>query len=360
MKRIILIAVIFSLPAAGMTPLGTRALGMGGAQVALVDDATAAFWNPAAFGVKDGFSSTDTLFGFMAEDNLTQYTDALYRFSGLRDELPDNYRDFMDYMGENSDEAHAKLDDIVSSLAAFNDPGVGVVWDLHSGVATRVGPAVVSWLYERRVEVGPWVDTHLSRLIPPQFLLSPDNVQALYDEGLLSDEEMEVLWPGYDPEDPDFTLFVGNRMGDGIGLEENRSLLTLAGLELHTLAVSYGHSFELTRDDHIAVGGSLKYIHGTRSGYSYKILSGADLDDFDPSAFDIGTEWVFNNLFTLKSLSSAHGFGVDLGVQGSLGRQFRYGLLLRNIIPPLLVWDDPRFPATRLRPEPRRREAGVV
>jgi hypothetical protein len=154
-KRIILGVIILMIPAAGMNIFGTRAMGMGGAQVALVDDATAAFWNPAAFGNQVSFSTTESIFGFTGEDNLTQYVNGLNQYYTLKDTIPNNYNDFLDYMDDNSEEAHRYIDDIVDSLGDFNDPGVGIVWDLHSGVATRVGPAVVSWLYENRIEVGP-------------------------------------------------------------------------------------------------------------------------------------------------------------------------------------------------------------
>jgi hypothetical protein len=359
-KRIILCAIIISIPAVGMDVFGTRALGMGGAQVALVDDATAAFWNPAAFGNQDSFSTTESIFGFSGEDNLTQYVSGLYRFYDLRDTLPQTYEDFQEYMDENSEEAHRQLDEIIGSLDSFNDPGVGVAWDLHSGVATRVGPAVVSWLYENHLEVGPWVDTHLSRLIPSEYLQSPDNVIALHDEGLLSDEELALLWPGYDPDYPNRDLFVGDTSGNSIGLEENRSLITLSGIVTNTVGVSYGYSFELTRDDYIAVGGTLKFIHGERGGDSVAILSGTDVSDLDPSIFDVGQNWILNNMFTLRTIATGSGFSMDLGVQGRLGERFRYGLLARNLIPTRLAWDDPRFEPTEINPELRLGAAYMI
>jgi len=352
-KRIILIAIILTVPAVGMNVLGTRAMGMGGAQVALVDDATAAFWNPAAFGNQINFSTTDSIFGFSGEDNLTQYVNELNKFYDLRDTFPQNYEDFKDYLDSHSEEAHGYLDDLIDSLDDFNEPGVGVVWDLHSGVATKVGPAVVSWLYENRIEVGPWVDTHLSRLIPSEYLHSPNNVLALHDEGLLTDEELALLWPGYDPNAPDINLFVGDSSGNNIGLEENLSRITLSGIVTNTIGLSYGYSFELTRDDYIAVGGTLKFIHGERGGDSVSILDGADISDLAPDIFDVGSNWILNNIFTLRTVTTGGGFSVDLGVQGRLGERFRYGLLVRNLIPTQLVWDDPRFEPTEINPELR-------
>ena len=345
--------IILMIPAAGMDIFGTRALGMGGAQVALVDDATAAFWNPAAFGNQVNFSTTDSIFGFSGEDNLSQYVNELNQYYYLRDIFPESYKDFKEYMDENSEEAHRYVDDIVDSLAALNEPGVGIVWDLHSGVATRVGPAVISWLYENHLEVGPWVDTHVSRLIPSEYLQSPDDVLALYNEGLLTDEEFDLLWPGYDPDDPNRDLFKGDNPGNSIGLEDNRSLITLSGIVTNTIGLSYGYSFELTRDDYIAVGGTIKFIHGERGGDSIGILSDTDLTDFDPGIFAVGSNWILNNIFTLRTITTGSGFSMDLGVQGSLGKQFRYGLLARNLIPTQLGWDDPRFEPTRINPELR-------
>jgi len=352
-KRIILGVIILAIPAVGMNIFGTRALGMGGAQVALVDDATAAFWNPAAFGNQVSFSTTESIFGFSGEDNLTQYVNELNRYYNLRDIFPESYKDFMDYMDENSEEAHRYLDDIVDSLSAFNEPGVGITWDLHSGVATRVGPAVISWLYENHIEVGPWVDTHLSRLIPSEYLHSPSDVLSLYNEGLLTEEEFDLLWPGYNPNDPDRDSFIGDRPGDGIGLEDNRSLITISGMVTNTIGLSYGYSFELTRDDYIAVGGTLKFIHGERGGDSVGILSDSDITNFDPGTLDVGSNWILNNIFTLRTITTGSGFSVDLGVQGKWGERFRYGLLARNLIPTQLGWDDPRFEPTRINPELR-------
>ncbi|OGD74612.1 MAG: hypothetical protein A2Y64_00710 [Candidatus Coatesbacteria bacterium RBG_13_66_14] len=345
--------MLLTIPVAGMNIFGTRALGMGGAQVALVDDATAAFWNPAAFGNQVSFSTTESIFGFSGEDNLTQYVNDLNQYYKLKDLFPDTYEGFMDYIDKNPEEAHRYVDDIVDSLAAFNDPGVGIIWDMHSGVATRVGPAVVSWLYENHLEAGPWVDNHLSRLIPSEYLQSPTDVLALYEEGLLTDEEMDLLWPGYDPDDPNGGIFIGDRPGNGIGLEDNRSLITLSGLVTNTIGLSYGYSFELTRDDYIAVGGTLKFIHGERSGDSVGILSDADLTNFDSGIFDVGSNWILNNMFTLRTITTGSGFSMDLGVQGSLGKQFSYGLLAHNLIPTQLGWDDPRFEPTPINPELR-------
>jgi hypothetical protein len=336
-----------------MNLFGSRALSMGGAQVALVNDATAAYWNPAAFGNQANFSTTDTAFGFAAMDNLTQYVTSLDQYYQLRDELSEKYPDFEDYFANNSEEAHRYVDDIVASLNAFNEPGVGVVWNLHSGVATRVGPAVFSWLYENRLEVGPWVDTHLSRLIPSEYLQSPDNVIALYTEGLLTEEELRLLWPGYDPDNPDRGAFAGDEPDNAIGLEDNQSLITFSGLVLNNIALSYGYSFELGRDEYIAVGASLKYIHGERNGDSVSILNDIDLGDFDPSILDVGGNLILNNIFTLESLATGSGFSIDIGVQGKLGEHFRYGLLARNIIPTEISWNDPRFTPTPINPELR-------
>ncbi len=352
-KRIILGVIILMIPAAGMNIFGTRAMGMGGAQVALVDDATAAFWNPAAFGNQVSFSTTESIFGFTGEDNLTQYVNGLNQYYTLKDTIPNNYNDFLDYMDDNSEEAHRYIDDIVDSLGDFNDPGVGIVWDLHSGVATRVGPAVVSWLYENRIEVGPWVDNHLSRLIPTEYLRSPNDVLSLYNEGLLSGDEFALLWPGYNPNNPDQDSFIGDHLGNSIGLDDNGSLITISGLVTNTIGFSYGYSFELTRDDFIAVGGTLKFIFGERSGDSTGILIDADLDTFDPGILDVGSNWILNNIFTLRTMTTGSGFSVDLGVQGRLGKQFRYGLLARNLIPTQLAWDDPRFKPTPINPELR-------
>lgn len=345
--------IILTIPAVGMNIFGTRALGMGGAQVALVDDATAAFWNPAAFGNQVNLSTTDSIFGFSGEDNLTQYVNDLNQYYNLRDNFPETYKGLMDYIDKNPEEAHRYVNDIVDSLAAFNEPGVGIAWDLHSGVATQVGPAVVSWLYENHIEVGPWVDTHLSRLIPSEYLQSPSDVLALYNEGLLTEEEFDLLWPGYDPNDPDRDSFIGDTPGNDIGLEENRSRITLSGLVTNTIGLSYGYSFELTRDDYIAVGVTLKFIHGERDGDSVGILSDADITNFDPGIFDVGSNWILNNIFTLRTIATGSGFSIDLGVQGKWGERFQYGLLARNLIPTQLAWDDPRFEPTRINPELR-------
>ncbi|MCK4592989.1 conjugal transfer protein TraF, partial [bacterium] len=353
MQRIILSIIIAAIPSIGADLVGARAQGMGGAQVALVDDVTAAFWNPAAFGLQDNIFSTDTIFGFTAFDNLTEYINQLHEYYHLKDELPRNYQDFMDYLADNSGEAHRYVDNIIASLNALNDPGVGVVWNLHSGAATKIGPVVLSWLNENRLEVGPWVDTHLSRLIPSEYLQTHQNVLVLYTEGLLTEEEFNLLWPGYDPDDPDTSAFIGDKPGNDIALEENRSIITLNGVVLNNLALSYGYSFELGRDDYISVGASLRFIYGERHGDSISVLTDTDIANFDPDIFAVGSSWLLNSLFALRSIAIGSGFSVDLGVQGKLGDYFRYGVLARNIIPAEINWDDPRFKPTPIRPELR-------
>ena len=58
LKRFLLASILFSTTfvvassseAREWTIVGPRALGMGGAGVAVANDATASYWNPAAFG----------------------------------------------------------------------------------------------------------------------------------------------------------------------------------------------------------------------------------------------------------------------------------------------------------------------
>ncbi len=322
--RIVLI-LLLAAGLAGATELfGPRAMAMGGAQVALVEDGTCAYWNPAAFGRRDIIFGADPVWGFGVKDGITEQMNRFRSYYDGADDLPMNPSEIQNY-----------IEDFQGALEDFNEPGVGVIGNMHAGFAAQIGPVAVSWVDMTKLEIGPWVDTYTGRLISTTYLDSFAEITALYGAGLLTTAEYNRLasqgWRTIE--------------GDGIGLEDdNGSVVNATGFAQHDLAVTYAHSFELKRDNFIAIGASAKFIYGQR--YDNQIPFNVE------EALTTGPNWLFENILNVGASATGYGFSMDLGVQGFVGDFFHFGVMGRNIIPLEIAWDDDS-PATQLDPQVR-------
>ncbi len=334
MRRSLLILLLVSTAVLATEIYGPRAMAMGGAQVALVEDGTAVYWNPAALGRRDLIFAADPVWGFAVADNITEQMNA--------------FRDFYSNPPDTSDpnELIAFIGDFSDTLKGFNEPGTGVTGNMHVGVTTMIGPIGVSWINVTKMEIGPGMDSQTSRLIDEKYFNTGPEYQrqamitALYQAGLLTRAEYDRL----------------DRQGwrtepnDDIGLLENMSMIAVTGFSQHDFGVTYAHSFKLGRHDFLAVGGTAKFIYGQRYDNKLSVLSGGKLD---PDAFTTGPNWLFTNVLGLDAVATGYGFSMDLGVQAMLGRFIHLGVVGRNIIPMEINWDSDSLEPTRLDPQVR-------
>ena len=146
-KRLIAVSAVFAAflvpsqsEAREWTIVGPRALGMGGANVAVANDATASYWNPAAygfFGNKEGgeygkrdFSGVlDAGLGYQVHENLGEELDKIATF---------NYDNL-----DNGAISPAGISDflsLVNQLKAFNDnKNRTLTIQLNGGLRVQVG-----------------------------------------------------------------------------------------------------------------------------------------------------------------------------------------------------------------------------
>ncbi|MBA7512203.1 hypothetical protein ES705_04207 [subsurface metagenome] len=144
MRKIISLAVAVSMVvvlgqiglASSFKILGTRPLGMGGAFVAVAEDAIAQYWNPAGFALQKGFDiqipigvGIETTEGLIDEvDDLGEIADKVGEIQAKQeageDLTPKLMREFTSSINE--------LDDL-------NKAGLGLILDINAGLNIRYG-----------------------------------------------------------------------------------------------------------------------------------------------------------------------------------------------------------------------------
>ncbi len=187
-----------ALPARAQFPwAGARSVGMGGAQVAAVDDGTAAWANPAALGRLEGWGIQ--VFGSGLAENRNNLVGTLDNLSNLP------FEDIAS--GERLDllpELIADLDNLVQPDTAVVFSGVGAIAAHYKGFSLSVGTVPYAGIY-------PVID--LTHIIPGG---GPSN-----------------------------------------GLEFNESGLNLVGLNAREVRLAYGHGF---LDSTVLVGGAARVV----------------------------------------------------------------------------------------------------
>jgi hypothetical protein len=329
MRRAFAILCVLAAAVGATEIYGPRAMAMGGALVAIVEDGTAAYWNPAALGREDVTFSADPVWGFTVADNITE---CMNEFKDFYSNPPNT---------SNPSELIGFVNDFSRALDHFNDPGTGVIGNMHVGVTSQIGPIAVSWVNMTKMEIGPGMDTQTSRLIDEKYFNSGSPLErramitALRQAGLLTQREYERL------EDQNWYT----TSNDMIGLSENKSEVAVSGFSEHDIGVSYAYSFPLGRYDFISVGGTAKFIYGLKYANDMSVLVDGSLDS---DVFASGPNWLFNNILGLDAAATGYSFSMDLGVQMMLGRFFHFGISGHNIIPLDITWSDDSLDPTPL------------
>ena len=372
MRKMISLAVAVSMVvvlgqiglASSFKILGTRPLGMGGAFVAVAEDAIAQYWNPAGFALQKGFDlqipigvGVETTEGLVKEvDDLGDIGDTVSKIQEKQDK------------GQTIDEDDIEnFTSAISDLDDLNKSGLGLILDINAGLNVRYGNLGIGVINITELSADPYADLDHIGLGE----MDTDALDALRVdigglgagdvEGLLSTAQGEIAtdianslndmgaYPTAGPElwdnqkiaeelvtagvlaglSDDEIAIVAGKIAQVAGLaalalitgsdfSENESNLIFNGIMLFEAPVTYAR--ELPWLKNLYVGGNFKFMYGIVGLHEYNVFSGEDV-----------MESLYRDYRDHTKASTT--VGVDVGalydLKESLGT--RLGIVVRNL-----------------------------
>jgi hypothetical protein len=163
-KTVLCVAIVLALVpsrshAQPFAVLGARPLGMGGAFVAVADNALAQYWNPAGLGPQTNFDlqvpvNTKVEFTGGVLSDINNISNAANDFSRLQTAQNGTTTGAKQFDAKSLNSFLSDLSNIVD----INQPGKGALADLDGGVNLRIGRVAVSVNYLGDVGVVPHAD----------------------------------------------------------------------------------------------------------------------------------------------------------------------------------------------------------
>lgn len=352
--------------------LGPRALGMGGAHVAVVNDSTAQYWNPAAFGFfgsqasekvnKDEYSDKDFGVyiqggaGFRAHQDIIKEIEDLSA-GGLNFDLLSADVDTGGLSDLSNVDDYVKMIDELEDLnkeniaiSAIGNGSVNVrvrsyglglivsadivaipvmdVVNINPSSAATATTDLTSELGNLQTDTG--ADSNLDALTPAQQTQLTDTINALGEWSAAETAQLvyalddALADAGYDdttnpvPQDyvdaTETVAVLANNAVTGGSFDDNQSKVVFRGALVSEVPLSYGY----TLSDNLAIGGNLKYLKART--YSSEIL-----------VFDSNTQDFFAN--AMDSYVESSSFGIDMAALYKF-KSMRFGIVGRNLNTP--------------------------
>jgi len=373
MKKIISLAVAVSMVvvlgqsglASSFKILGTRPLGMGGAFVAVAEDAIAQYWNPAGFALQKGFDVQIPVgVGVETTEGLIDEVDDLGDIGETVSAIQEKQE-----KGEPFDEDDIKnFTSAINDLDDLNKAGLGLVLDINAGLNVRyrnMGLGVIN-LTELGadpsldlVNIGLGVSTGTVTkaldalcvdimsdgrgagagvLSSSQQSIADSIADSLDDLGIdptgswdnqdvaeelvvagklagLTNEEIEAVAN---------TIVEGLELWDpliGTGFSDNNTNIRLNGIMLFEAPLTYAQ--ELPWLKNLYVGGNFKFMYGMVGFAQFDVFSGEDL---------MGSLYEDYRDHTEASTT----IGADVGALYDLKENWkvRFGVVVRNLTYP--------------------------
>lgn len=344
------------------TVVGPRALGMGGASVAVANDASASYWNPAAYGFfksKDGgyygdrswSAALDGGFGIQVHEDLGEQLDNIFQIDfGQFDNGVIQASDVSDFM------------QIIDSLKEFdaNDARALTV-RFNGGLRAQVGRfGIGGYAFS---DISAKGDLDLVNISPTSATTEVDVISQFantsnFNNGtpvpsgdyyFSSDEKQDLIsqisqMPGWSSttatnfvQAVDYGISQAQASGETIpaeilqltttvaevasvadtggSLSNNESQLLFKGMAIFEFPLTYGHPI----NDDFAVGANVKYMKARVYNTAVRVFD----TDFADALSEAQDDYL-----------DSSNFGIDLGALYRFGDDLRVGLVARNVNSP--------------------------
>lgn len=366
-----LMAVHSTAHAREWTIVGPRALGMGGAGVAVANDATASYWNPAAYGFFNRYNNFQRAAG--EEYGKRKWSTVLNAGAAaqVHEDLGEQVNAVMQTSFDTFDTGTINSADVpdflnlVNDLKTFGDNDArALTVTPHAGLRVQashfgIGAFLVSEISAKGdldlvnvAPVSPGTTFSLDDFTDPaNYGCSPCSSADFLTAGQQSeitthlqglgwtatqidnfinavDNGLELAGVTVTPEVVDQIKTVAT-LGDasassGGSLADNESRLLFKGIGIAEFPITYGYA--ITND--IAVGANLKFMKARVYNTSVDVFD-TDFED----ALDAAT----------SDYVDSENFGIDLGVLYKPSDRFRLGIVARNV-------NSPEFDMKKLLP----------
>ena len=357
-----LIAIIGTLGyAEEWTIYGPRAMGMGGTGVAVADGATASYWNPAAItlnskiGLYLPFGTT-----ISAEGEILNQVDTV--FNSIESS---NWSSISAKMNAGTmlslDETRAALDLFVNKIPKMNEPGQGLLYNLTAGATITLGEFGIfaNFLTDAAFDPSVSLNENMSfnaaggaaavfnmvgngndrsgAFTNPASQGLANSIATIFTTAgtaVPQDQAEELIYQaelaGVDTSDPELqnllVTIASATAGTGGNVSMNASGITLSGIVLKEIGITYGWKF---MENKLSLGGNLKMMQGETFYKFYRF-------DNMPEGDDLTSDITGKN-----NVKKTTNFGLDLGALYSLTDNMKVGLTGRNLNSPKFDWKGP-------------------
>jgi len=344
--------------------LGTRPLGMGGAFVAVAEDAVAQYWNPAGFALQKGFDiqipvgvGVETTEGLIDEvDDLGEVAEKVSAIQAKQEAgdplTAEEMRDFTASINQ--------LDDL-------NKSGLGLILDINGGFNLRVGNFGIGVINMTELGADPYLDLdHIGlggtdpaalnalrvdivgdgagdvagALSPAQQAIADDIANSLNGLGVAPDpglegwtnqliaEELVTAGVLAGLTDEQIAVVADNiAIAAGLavlgsitdsGFSNNETNIRLNGIMLFEAPITYARALPLLNN--LYVGGNFKFMYGMVGFAQFDVFSGEDL-----------MGGLYKDYKDYSEASTT--IGIDVGALYDLRKSLglRFGMVVRNL-----------------------------